>query len=80
LRVSLAVLKVSLAVLEEKDEAWAYNFFLLFSVFFLKNLEISLTSLGDLAGIGGEIREIEAGLIKFLSFFKVLSPLIWRLN
>ena len=69
------MLEVFLAVLEEKDEAWAYNFFLLFSVIFLKNLEISLTSLGDLARIGGEI---EAGLIKFLPFFEVLFPLIWR--
>ena len=74
------ILRVSLAVLEEKDKACAYDFFSLFSVFFLKNLEISLTSLEDLAGIRWERWEIEASLIEFLPFFELLSLFIWGLN
>jgi len=66
------ILKVSLVVLEEKDEACVYNFFPLFSVFFSKNLEISLTSLGDLARIRGGRWKIEASLIEFLPFFELL--------
>jgi len=67
------VLEVSLVVLEEKDKAWIYNFFPLFSVFFLKNLEISLTFLGDLARIREGRWEIKASLIEF---FKMLFPFI----
>ena len=35
------------------SEAWAYNLFVAGFSIFLKNFKISLTSLFDLAGIGG---------------------------
>jgi len=38
---------------------------------FLKNLEISLTSLGDLARMGGGMNETKVGLGVFLPLFKV---------
>jgi len=41
-----------------------------FSIF-LKNLEISLTLLGDLAGIEGEMDETKVGLGVSLPLFKV---------
>ena len=70
------ILRVFLAVLEEKDKVCIYDFFPSFLVFFLKNLKISLIFLGDLARIGGGRWEIEAGLIEFLSFFELLSLFI----
>jgi len=49
---------------DEKDKAWAYDFFVSFAtLFFLKYLEISLISFGDLAGIEGGRFKIEAGLL-----------------
>ena len=74
------ILSVSLVGLEFENDAWAYNFFPLLSVFFLKNLEILTTSLGDFARMGGEITETEASLTISLSFLGILFLFIWGLN
>ena len=73
------ILRVSLAGLELEDNTWVYDFFLLF-VFFLKNLEISTTSLGDFAGIEGEMMETDTSLSASLPFLGILFLFIWRLN
>jgi len=52
-------------------EACAYDFFVVGFLIFLKNLEISLTSLGDLARMGGGIDETKVGLGVTLSLFEV---------
>ena len=66
--------------LENGAEAWAYDFFPLFSLDFLKYLEMVLISLGDFTGIRGERLEIEAGLAATLPFLEVLAPFNSRLN
>jgi len=55
-------------------------FFPLLSIFFLKNLEISTTFLGNFAGIEGRMTETEASLSVSLPFLGVLSLFIWGLN
>jgi len=60
LRKASLIIKVSLAMLEELDElanTWAYDFFWLVVEFFLKNLDISLTSLAVFARMGREREE-----------------------
>jgi len=52
----------------------------LFLLNFLKYLEITLISLGDLAGIGGGRFEIEAGLATFLPFLEIFPLLDDGLN
>ena len=52
----------------------------LFLLNFLKYLEITLISLGDLAGIEGGRFEIEAGLATFLPFLEIFLLLDDRLN
>ena len=52
-------------------EACTYDFFVVGFLIFLKNLEISLTSLGDLARIRGEMDETKVGLSISLSLFEV---------
>ena len=54
----------------ELEETWAYDFFCGLSLF-LKNFEISLTSLGIFAGIGGgrgDIKNERSGLSLFSIF------------
>ena len=58
-------------------EACAYNFFVVGFLVFLKNLEISLTSLGDLARIGGGINETKVSLGISLPLFEVWGTLTW---
>ena len=71
------IFRVSLAVLELVDDAWAYD---LLSGFFLKNLEISTTSFGNFAGIRGGRAEMNASLFVSLPFLGVMSLFICGLN
>lgn len=67
-------------MLEDGEEAWAYNFFPKFLLGFLKYLKMVLTSLGGFARIGGEKLKIKAGLAITLSFLKILAPIDGGLN
>jgi len=72
------IFKVFIAILEdlllERDfgvETCAYDFFVVGFLIFLKNLEIFLTSLGDLAGMGDGIDETKVSLDVTLPLFEV---------
>ena len=63
------------------NETWAYNLFMAGFSIFLKNFEISLTSLGNLARIGGGIADTKVGLTTYLPLFdRVWMFLAWREN
>jgi len=50
----------------DEEEAWAYDFFCGCLLFFLKYLEISITSLGDFARIGEGRDNTNVGFTVFL--------------
>ena len=51
------------------SKAWAYNLFMAGFSIFLKNFEISLTSLFDLAGMESEMTDTNDGLATSLLLF-----------
>ena len=51
------------------SKAWAYDLFVVGFSIFLKNFEISLTSLFDLARIGGGMTDTKDGLATSLPLF-----------
>ena len=51
------------------SEVWAYDLFVAGFLIFLKNFEISLTSLFDLARIGNRMTNIKDGLATSLPLF-----------
>jgi len=77
-------LRTSLVLFDE-DNACTYDFlvflFLFVRLFFLKNFEISLTSLGNLAEMGGGSLSILTGFSIFsLSLLLVLTGLSFEVN
>ena len=72
------ILKTSLVVVVGLD-TWAYNLFGAHLVI-LKYLEISFTSLGDLAGIRSSLLMLTSLSVLFSPFFSVLIELVLEVN